>query len=248
MTSTVTIQQKNKLHYDRSWGVYPIADHGSWPHWGVIQSYAPKGRLLEIGPGNRPRIPVKGNAFIEISSTSVKALRSQGGEVAEVDLTHKLPFRNASFLAVCAFEVLEHLPNDTEVLKEISRVLKSTGTVFVSFPLNQSLWNRYDETVGHVKRYDPKAVESFFHSAGLFIVGYSGIAIPWPTPAVGAITSWFHAHLPRQSSTIGHFLDILPGSPVRAPIQVKPWNNHAPQDLKNYTTGFFILKKMSSVR
>lgn len=52
-----------------------------------------------------------------------------------------LPFENDTFDTVCMFDVVEHLPKNTEdvVFKEISRVLKSGGKLYLSTPNNHIL-------------------------------------------------------------------------------------------------------------
>ncbi len=45
----------------------------------------------------------------------------------------KLPFKSNSFDKVIASEVLEHIDNDMEVVKEVKRVLKPKG-IFVHIP------------------------------------------------------------------------------------------------------------------
>jgi SAM-dependent methyltransferase len=56
-------------------------------------------------------------------------------KIPVVPLRHEnqLPFDDSSFDCVVSFGVLEHVPNDAASLKEIRRVLKPGGTLFVTF-------------------------------------------------------------------------------------------------------------------
>jgi SAM-dependent methyltransferase len=54
--------------------------------------------------------------------------------VAGVDLNCFLPFQPASFDAVDLVEVIEHIENQPQLLREIARVLKPDGVVLVSTP------------------------------------------------------------------------------------------------------------------
>jgi ubiquinone/menaquinone biosynthesis C-methylase UbiE len=47
---------------------------------------------------------------------------------------HALPFRDSCFEIVLMVEVLEHLPREIEVLKEVKRVLRRTGYLLLTVP------------------------------------------------------------------------------------------------------------------
>ncbi|WP_199140331.1 bifunctional 2-polyprenyl-6-hydroxyphenol methylase/3-demethylubiquinol 3-O-methyltransferase UbiG, partial [Delftia sp. ASV31] len=53
-----------------------------------------------------------------------------------------------------AFEVLEHVPEDGEVLSQWLEYLKSGGIFIASVPAHQRKFGRSDEIVGHVRRYE----------------------------------------------------------------------------------------------
>lgn len=65
----------------------------------------------------------------------------------------ELPFRPGAFDVVCAFDLLEHLDNDADVLWNIGRVLKSKGYLLVSVPAYRFLWGELDEVAHHKRRY-----------------------------------------------------------------------------------------------
>ena len=66
-------------------------------------------------------------------------LQSEGIEFVQADLNEALPFAAASFSAVCALEVIEHLENPRHFMREISRILKPGGMTIVSTPNNESV-------------------------------------------------------------------------------------------------------------
>lgn len=243
MTTDSKTNSYNKSWYDIFWKNYKIPKANFWPHWKIIKPLLRKASL-EIGPGTKPKLPVKGNYFAEISHEAIKKLKQLGGKTFELDLTSKFPFSSGKFDLICAFEVLEHIPNDTFVLQEINRVIKENGVCLISFPLNMRFWNDYDVAVGHVRRYNPKEIEKAFENCGLKIVKYAAMNIPWPEKISGYFLSFFAKKFPLLVSKIGEALDSRPNSALRAPIELLDWNRKSSyQHLLNSTTGFFVLKK-----
>lgn len=66
------------------------------------------------------------------------AIESVGG----VDLNAFLPFRSASFDGVDMVEVIEHIENQSQLVREISRVLKPGGVLLVSTPNVLNVFSR----------------------------------------------------------------------------------------------------------
>lgn len=68
------------------------------------------------------------------------------------ELEH-LPFKHGTFDIVLAMDVLEHVEDDLEVLKEISRVSKENSILIVHVPAFKFLWCDHDIAVNHKRRY-----------------------------------------------------------------------------------------------
>ena len=74
--------------------------------------------------------------------------------------TMKLPFRDSSFDKIICSEVLEHLPDDQQCMREIVRVLKEDGILAVSVPthLTEAIYwkiskDYYNKPGDHVRIY-----------------------------------------------------------------------------------------------
>jgi SAM-dependent methyltransferase len=109
---------------------------------------------LEIGPGLRPRLPIAGTHFIDISPPAIERLNAGGGFAVPGEIA-ALPFTDQEFDLVCACDVIEHVEDDRRVFAEVSRVLKDQGVLICSVPVHADLWTEFDDWVGHVRRYDP---------------------------------------------------------------------------------------------
>lgn len=121
--------------------------------------------LLDIGCGTGANLPML-QSFVGEGGTvtgidfSPLALRFAGDHLGaqrlsllQGDALH-LPFRDGSFDAVTMLDVLEHLSDDGQALREVNRVLRPGGAYIWSVPAYQSLWSMHDEALHHFRRYE----------------------------------------------------------------------------------------------
>lgn len=99
---------------------------------------------------------------LEYDSDCCQFVREHVGlDVTEGSLT-TLPFENEYFDLVCAFDVLEHIENHDQALKEMQRVLKPGGHLFVTVPAYQFLWSEHDVINHHFRRYTRTNITQLF--------------------------------------------------------------------------------------
>ncbi len=131
------------------------------------------------------------------------AMREQGEVPAGAEADTKqgdaldLPFPDGEFDRVVAAEVLEHIPEDTRAIAELTRVLRPGGTMAVTVPrwlpekICWALSDEYHEVEGgHVRIYSTAELVTKVESAGLRYVGKDyahGLHSPywWVKCAVG---------------------------------------------------------------
>lgn len=90
------------------------------------------------------------------------------------------PFRTP-FQIIGIFDVLEHLPDDRGVLRDLWRLLDDTGTLLITVPAHMSLWSAFDEASGHCRRYSTDELAGKLHEAGFridFITPYMATIFP----------------------------------------------------------------------
>ncbi|HMU39343.1 MAG TPA: class I SAM-dependent methyltransferase [Pseudomonadota bacterium] len=160
--------QQNEQIYDNLWAQLPIPSHTEWPIWPELEREMESGaRFLEIGGGVLPRIPIPGGFFVDLSQAALFKLGQLGG--FGVRSAGSLPFSDGAFDVLCAFEVLEHIPDDDATLREISRVLRPGGAFFFSVPVAPDLWTDFDAACGHVRRYVARDLSNRIRQLGLHI-------------------------------------------------------------------------------
>ena len=94
-------------------------------------------RLLDLscGGGRTSKLlREKGYAVVATDHAAPPDLGEEIARVAGVNLNHFLPFKDKSFDAVNLVEVIEHIENQPQLIREIGRVLKADGEVVITTP------------------------------------------------------------------------------------------------------------------
>src|SRR5947208_14273467 len=102
----------NRHFYNALWTDARLIEPERFNTWPLVRSLlAPEQRRLEVAPGLRPRLPIEGTQFVDISPSALARLRARGGSGTLGSIT-ALPCRNGVFDLICAFDVIEHVVDD----------------------------------------------------------------------------------------------------------------------------------------
>lgn len=127
--------------------------------------------ILEIGCGAGGMLEPLGRygrvTGLDYSQDAMRYCRSRGFARVVTGVGNELPFPDASFDLVALFDVIEHIPDDEQVLAEVKRVLKPDGKVFISVPAYQFLYSQNDRVVHHLRRYTAGGLRRVIRAAGL---------------------------------------------------------------------------------
>jgi len=63
-------------------------------------------------------------------------------------------------------DVIEHVEDDDQALREFHRVLRPGGIAVLTVPALQWLWSPHDEVLGHFRRYHRKPLHRKLQAAG----------------------------------------------------------------------------------
>lgn len=156
---------------------------------GVVP-YRGSGRILDVGCGGGGflyRVKQWGwdTYGVEPSETGTRQAQSLGLNVRQGTL-QGAAFETGFFDVVRLSNVLEHLPDPKAVFREIHRILKADGAVYVTVPNTKSLvfwlfrerWYALDAP-RHVISYSPRTLERLAQSTGFEITQRSFNAGPF---------------------------------------------------------------------
>lgn len=110
-----------------------------WEFQAALRALDPSSRVLEVGVGSgyflqaarTQGLTVSG---VELNPSAAARVRAQGFEVFEVDLAELVLRLDAPYDAVCAFQVLEHVPDPRGLLESMLAVLRPGGRLVLSVP------------------------------------------------------------------------------------------------------------------
>ena len=133
----------------------------------LIKKYLQK-NLAEVGPGQGGLVEyykkfVKKICLIEADKNLYQLLKKKFKNKKINVKNNKISNINNKFETIIYFDVLEHIKNDLNEVRDAKKKLHKNGYLIFSVPAHQYFYNNFDKSVGHVKRYsksDFKKIES----------------------------------------------------------------------------------------
>ena len=133
----------------------------------------PTAAILEIGCSGGPlmqRLRAAGYSDvtgIDISGPAIELAQARGVLNASLMDGAALEFTAGRFDIVIASDVLEHIENEAQALREWTRVLKPGGQLLVFVPAHAYLWSTHDVVNHHFRRYSRRGLVAALERAGL---------------------------------------------------------------------------------
>lgn len=158
-----------------------VAESERYYRWmaDVIRPYLGR-RTLELGSGPGLITPHLNGLELYVATETwkpfVDRLQAIAGHRAEVriealDVTELVQdrerLRALRLDSVFSTNLLEHVKDDVDVLREMSRVVAPGGVVLNLVPAFRKLYGPVDRAIGHYRRYEPRELEVKYEAAGL---------------------------------------------------------------------------------
>jgi len=167
--SDAELLRANKRFYEALWADARLIPPQRFNTWPLVTSLLPPARArLEVAPGLRPRLPITGTHFIDVSAAALARLRECGAHAVLASVT-SIPFPDRTFDLVCALDIVEHIDDEDGALSELSRVAAPDAVLLLSVPLHPSHWSAFDELVGHRRRYEPERLLAKLSEYGIAV-------------------------------------------------------------------------------
>jgi ubiquinone/menaquinone biosynthesis C-methylase UbiE len=144
--------------------------------WAMGRYFPDAHTLLEIGCGTGFVLDGLRRALPQLCLTGADlhadGLRYASERLPDVEFlqfdARQMPY-DAEFDVIGAFDALEHVEDDTRVLREMRRAVRPGGGVLIAVPQHRRLWSVADEHGEHKRRYSRSELLSKVSATGLSI-------------------------------------------------------------------------------
>ena len=134
---------------------------------------AARPRILDLGCGtgrNLTELEQIGDAVgLDLEARALEFCHQRGHNAVAQARAERQPFRDATFDAVMALDLLEHLDDDVAGVREVLRVLRPGGHFLAFVPAYRWLWGPQDDVSHHRRRYTPDMIARTLRTAGLTV-------------------------------------------------------------------------------
>lgn len=133
-----------------------------------------KGKFVEVGAGKGGLVPFYKKlsndiTIIEPEKKLYKILKKKYSSRKIKIKNQTITNVNNKFDTIIYYDVLEHIKDDLNEVKNAKKKLKKDGCLIFSVPAYQSFYSSFDKSVGHFRRYNKKNFFELEKKTGLKI-------------------------------------------------------------------------------
>lgn len=143
----------------------------------LVRANPPNGALFDVGGGN-------GVVSLALNQAGIESILVEPGQqgidnALSRGLTQLIcatlqdaGFKDNTLPAVGMFDVLEHIEDNVNFLRDVHMALAPNGKLYLSVPAYRSLWSHEDDFAGHYRRYTLNKLRRTLRNVG-FRVDYA---------------------------------------------------------------------------
>jgi SAM-dependent methyltransferase len=175
---------------------------------GLRAGWSPESRVLEVGcgTGNTLRVletacrPAQVIGLDYYEEGLALARQNVGCKLVQGDI-RSIPLTGL-FELICAFDVIEHLADDVDVLASLrSRLTLGSGRLMITVPAHMALWSYFDDAAHHCRRYSAHGLRAALENAGLEVEYLTYFMLPlYPLVWLGRRAAAFRAKIRPTSN------------------------------------------------
>lgn len=107
---------------------------------------------------------------LDTSELAIDYCRKRGLQHTYKSTVEEFDFEQYPIKAAIMLDVIEHIENDSEIVKQVYEKLPNGAWFITTVPAYQSLWSRHDEIHQHYRRYNRFDFNNMLRKAGFNIV------------------------------------------------------------------------------
>jgi SAM-dependent methyltransferase len=167
--------------------------------WALRRYFPQASSFLEIGCGTgfvlagigtaSPHLALYGSEVFA-AGLAIAARRVPRAELFQMD-ARRIPFIG-HFDVIGAFDVLEHITEDEQVLSQMRQAVRKGGGILITVPQHRFLWSQSDDYARHVRRYAREDLKKKAENAGFEVLRVTSF-VSLLLPLMFAMRAWQRA-------------------------------------------------------
>ena len=196
--TAAAVIEANRRFYDGLWSDARLIEPERFNTWPLVSELIARSkRRLEIAPGLRPRLPILGTHFVDISWPAVAKLHARGASATLArSVRCRWPTRRLTWFAL---DIVEHVEDDAAAWSELTRVAAPGATVLIATPLHPEKWMAFDDIVGHYRRYEPAELMGKLEEHNLVVEQIAVYGMQLKSSLLLDLGMWWLANRRRQA-------------------------------------------------
>lgn len=131
-------------------------------------------QILDIGCGTGGFAEFLSNEnqviCLDTSELAIEYCQKRGLKNLYLCYLNEFPKQDWNIKSAVMLDVIEHIEDDSGVVKQVFDLLPKGGSLVATVPAYQALWSHHDVVHKHFRRYNKKQIKSLFEKTGFEVV------------------------------------------------------------------------------